>query len=108
MIITVSLGELYLEYPAGKGGLDDVSSVEAVHAVDSEDAGLLHHLPVLVNPEVAHPAHQLLHRVQQQPNVLEPHTLAVLVEVEGDVGEAGLVVHHNVLKEPVCHNKIAR
>ena len=45
---------LVLEDPLGERGLDDVGPVEAVDAVDAEDALLLAHHAVRVHPAVPH------------------------------------------------------
>ena len=53
-LFLVPCGYLVLEDPIGERGLDDVGPVEAVDAVDAEDALLLAHNPVRVHPAVAH------------------------------------------------------
>ena len=89
---------LILEDPLGKCGLDDVGSVEAVDAVDAEDALLLADDAVRVHPAVAHGADLVLECVDQDGDVLEVHSAAVVVEVEGHEGERRVVVGKGVVE----------
>ena len=98
------LGELVLEDPLGDCGLDDVGAVEAVDAVDAEDALLLADDAVRVHPAVSHGAHALLEGGDEDGDVLEVHPAAVLVEVEGDERQRGVVVRQGVVEVRVRYH----